>query len=211
MEYSVSVRILLIITSLCCLGTGIVAFRKYSKTQSERLFTAGAAMTIVAIGIASGSLETVPYLNQYGFEFAWYFGTFCGYLLLLLNSIMKSAEQFLVLKRWSVITGAAVLIVFALSPILPDVSSNQTVIALFNSLRVAVCSLCFLRYLTLYTSKGTRFSLLLCFAFLFLSISYVTLVVQAFNPISSVNGLTVADSSIRVVADMLLFVAFVAG
>lgn len=211
MDYLVLIRILLCIASLCCLGTGIAAFRRYSAMHNERLFTAGAAMTTAAIGIAFGTLDTFPSLTPLGFEWGWYVATFCGYLLLFLSSIMKSVGQFLTLKRWSIIIGAGVVIVIALSPILPDISNNQNVIVLLNILRVAVCSLGLLRYLMLYTSKGMRFSLLLCLAFLFLAVGYATIIIQALSSVSSVNSISLVDSSILVAGDIFLFVAFVAG
>lgn len=211
MDSLVLIRILLVTASLCCLATAIAAFRKYSETQSERLFTAGTSMAIAAIGIASGALDTLPSLALYGFEWPWYTGTFCGYLLLVLSTLMKSAEQFLVLKRWSIITGAAVIILIALSLILPDISNNQNVIILLNVLRAAVCSFGLLRYLMLYTSKGTRFSLLLCLAFLFLAASYVVIIIQVVSSVSTANGISLVDRSLSIVGNVFLFVAFVAG
>ncbi len=201
--------ILLSITSLCCFGTGIAAFRRYSMTQSERLFIIGVSMIMAAVGIACGALDNLSALRPYALEWAWYFGTSVGFFLLFLSSIMKSAEQFRILKRWSIIAGAVVIIMIALSTVLPDVSENQNAIVLLNSLRVVICSLIFLRYLILYTSKGTRFSLFLCLAFLFLTIGYITFIVQALSPALAQFLLIV--SLIRLAGDILLFVAFVAG
>lgn len=212
MDSSSLIYLLLFVAALCYLGTGIAAFRKYSVTQSDRLFIAGASMIIAAIGIASSITDIVPLLEPYGFEWAWYTGTFCCYLLLFLSSIMKSDEQFRALKHWSIIVGVVVLIMVMLSLILPDISTNRNVIVLFNILRVAICSLGLLRYLTLYTSKGgTRFCLLLCLTFLFLAVGYVTIIAQTFGPVLSVDGITVVNSTILLVGDIFLFVTFVAG
>jgi hypothetical protein len=201
--------ILLSITSLCCFGTGIAAFRRYSMTQSERLFIIGMSMIMAAVGIVCGALDSLPALRPYSLEWSWYFGTSVGFFLLFLSSIMKSAEQFRILKRWSIIAGAVVIIMIALSTVLPDISENQNAILWLNTLRVIICSLVFFRYLILYTSKGTRFSLLLCLAFLFLAVGYITFIVQALS--TAFAQLLVLVGIIRLAGDVLLFVAFVAG
>ena len=209
MDVSTLNATLLLIAGLCCLGTGIAAFRRYSITQSERLFIVGVSMTMAAIGITSGALDTIPALNHYGLEWAWYVGTSFGYFLLFLSSIMKSAEQFRILRRWSIITGGVVILMIILSPILPDISHNQNAIVLLNTLRAAICALGFSRYLALYTSKETRFSLLLCLAFLSLMIGYVTVIAQALSPV--IARFLLIDIIIRIIGNFLLFIAFIAG
>ncbi len=209
MDISALSTTLLFVAGLCCLGTGIAAFRRYSITQSERLFIIGVSMTIAAIGIASGALDNIPSLAPYGLEWAWYIGTSCGYFLLFLSSIMKSAEQFRILRRWSIITGGVVILMIILSTVLPDISHNQNAIVLLNTLRAVICSLGFFRYLTLYISKGTRFSLLLCLTFLFLMVGYATIIAQALSPIFA--QFLLVDIIIRLAGDFLLFIAFVAG
>ena len=207
MDLSVFSSVLLAISSLCCFGTGIAAFRRYSTTKSERLFIVGLAMIIAAVGIIGGALDSISALDPYAFEWSWYFGTSLGYLLLFLSSIMTSAEQFHILKRWSIVAATILVILLALSLSLPDVTRNLDVIVGMNVLRIIICSLGFSRYLMLYTSKGTRFSLLLCLAFLFVGIGYGTIIVQALT-----HGTVVfIDSMIRLIGNVLLFAAFILG
>jgi hypothetical protein len=209
MDTSVLPAIILFIAGLCCLGTGIAAFRRYSVTQSERLFVVGVAMAIAAVGIVCGALDSISALRAYALEWPWYFGTSVGYLLLFLSSIMQSNEQFCMLKRWSIIAGAVVITMIALSMILPDVSQDRNVTILINALRAVICSLGFFRYLILYTSKGTRFSLLMCLTFLFLMVGYAIIIPQVLDPASW--QLPLVDQLIRMAGDVLLFTAFILG
>lgn len=200
---------LLFVISLLNLGTGIHAFRRYSTVQNERLFAVGIAMTITAIGAMCGALDHSFLLPSFHLDWAWYAGTTCGYFLLFLCSIMKSAEQFLVLKRWSIITAAVIVMIILLLPILPDDFEIPSVSIFLNCLRVTVCLLIFLRYLTLYIYKDMRFSLFMCLAFLFLAVGYAILIPQALDPIFI--QLPIVDIVLRVIGSTILFVAFVKG
>jgi hypothetical protein len=208
MDISVN-NMLLFVTGLCCFGTGVTAFRRYSMTQSERLFIVGIAMIMAAIGIICGALDRIFPLSPYALEWPWYFGTSIGYFLLFLSSIMNSVEQFRILKRWSIVAAAVFVISVALSAGLPHLDDNRSAIVAFNVLRTIICSLVFFRYLMLYTSKGTRFSLLFCLAFLFIGIGYFTIVVQTLEAVEL--QLPFIDLMIRAIGDALLFVAFVLG
>ena len=205
---SVLTTILLSIASLCWIGTAITAFRRYSVTQSERLFIVGVAMSMAAVGIMSSALDNI-FTHAYALEWPWYFGTSVGYLLLFLSSIMQSNEQFRILKRWSIIAGAVVITMIALSTILPDVSQDRNFTILINALRAVICSLGFFRYLILYTSKGTRFSLLMCLTFLCLMVGYAIIIPQVLDPASW--QLPLVDQLIRMAGDVLLFTAFILG
>jgi hypothetical protein len=61
----------------------------------------------------------------------------------------------------------------------------------------------------IYTSKGTRFSLLMCLTFLFIAGSYGILIPQILDP--NLAGLTIAGTIMRIIGDVILFVAFVVG
>jgi hypothetical protein len=93
------------------------AFYMYSITQSQRLFTIGLSMVIVAIGIACSALNGSPFLPPLNLAWAWYAGTSIGLFFLFLSSLMKSDEQFGLLKRWEIIATALVITVIALTPV----------------------------------------------------------------------------------------------
>jgi len=200
--------ILLFIFSILCLVTGIYAFRRYSLTQSERLFAVGLAMCITAVGIACGALNGSPLLPSFNLGWAWYTGTFVGFLFLFLSSIMKSTEQFQLLKRWGIIAAAIVITVIVLTPVFPAFSDPYIQVFL-NSLRTIACFLGFLRYVTLYTSKGTRFSLLMCLAFLFITVGYAILIPQLLDP--ALAQLAAVGAFVRIIGAGVLFTAFVLG
>lgn len=210
MDFAIPEGIILFILGAISLGTGIIAFRRYSMTRSERLFTVGMAMTIAAVGIVAGAIDKLPSLQFLHLDYAWYTGTSVGYFLLFLSSIMNSVEQFRLLKRSSIIAGAVVAAVIGLASVFPDINDKDPhVIIPLNALRIVICSLGFFRYLMLYISKGTRFSLLLCLSFLFLAIGYAIIIPQVLDPISW--QLPLVDGIIRMVGDALLFAAFVLG
>src|SRR3954465_3608795 len=111
MNISTLTGILLFIFSILCLGTGIYAFRRYSLTQSERLFAVGLAMCITAVGIACGALDNLHVIPTFNLGLGWYSGSSMGFFFLYLSSIMKTAEQFQFLKRWGMIAAAVVITV----------------------------------------------------------------------------------------------------
>jgi len=200
--------VLLFIFSMLCLGTGIYAFRRHSITQSERLFAVGLAMCITAVGISCGALNTSPFLPPLNLGWAWYNGTFWGFFFLFLSSMMKSAEQFRLLKRWGIIAAAVVVLVIVLTPVFPALTDPYMQIFL-NSFRTIACLLGFVRYLMLYTSKGTRFSLLMCLALLLITVGYAILMPQLLEP--SLAALTAVGVFIRIIGAAVLFIAFVLG
>ncbi len=210
MDVSTLTSILLFILGVIDAVTGITAFRRYHVTQSDRLFIVGVSMTIAAIGVAGSALDKLPALKSLNLDYIWYISTSVGYLLLFLSSIMTSTEQFCILKRWSIIAGVIVIAMIALAPVFPYiVTSDPYIVVPINALRTVICALCFFRYLMLYTSKGTRFSLLMCLAFLFIAVSYAILIPQTLDPVSW--QLPLVDTIVRIAGDAILLAAFVVG
>lgn len=208
MNVSVLTSTLLFVSGMSSLAVSIRAFYLYSTTQSERLFAVGLSMAIVAIGIICNALNGSPFLPPVNLNWAWYAGTSCGFFLLFLNSLMKSDEQFRLLKRWEVITAVLVITVIVLTPVLPAFT-NPLVPVILDSCRVILCSFGFFRYIMLYTSKGTRFSLLMCLTFLFITAGYAILIPQLLNP--ALIELMVVGTIIRIIGDVILFTTFVIG
>jgi hypothetical protein len=208
MSFSTFSDTLLFISGMSSLAVSIRAFYMYSVTQSQRLFTIGLSMAIAAIGIACSALNGSPFLPPMNLDWAWYAGTSVGFFFFFLSSLMKSDEQFGLLKRWEIIATALVITVIALTPVLPSFTNPLVPVGL-DICRTIICSLCFFRYLILYTSKGTRFSLLMCLTFLFIAASYGILIPQLLDP--NLAGLSIAGTVIRIIGDIILFVAFVVG
>lgn len=208
MFFSMFSATLLFISGISTLAVSIRAFYTYSRTHSQRLFTVGLSMAIVAIGIACSALNGSPFLPPMNLAWAWYAGTSIGFFFLFLSSLMKSDEQFGLLKRWEIIATALVITVIALTPVLPAFT-NPLVPVTLDILRTAICLLCFFRYLILYTSKETRFSLLMCLTFLLISGSYGILIPQLLN--NQLTGFATAGTIMRIIGDIILFMAFVIG
>jgi hypothetical protein len=208
MNISIVTGILLLISSLLCLGTGTYAFCRYSLTQSERLFVIGLAMCITAVGLACGAVDDLHVFPSFYLNWAWYVGTSLGLLCLFLSSVAKSSGQFRLLKRWGMIIVAVLIMVIVLTPVFPAEPSGYVAVVL-DCLRTSVCLLGFLRYITLYTSRGTRFSLLMCLAFLFIAIGYVAIIPQLLDP--TWNQLTAVGAFIRIIGAGVLFTSFVLG
>lgn len=208
MDFSTFSGALLFISGMSSLAVSIRAFYMYSVTQSQRLFTIGLSMAIAAIGIACSALNGSPFLPPMNLDWAWYAGTSVGFFFFFLSSLMKSDEQFGLLKRWEIIATALVITVIALTPVLPAFTNPLVPFGL-DICRTIICSLCFFRYLILYTSKGTRFSLLMCLTFLFIASSYGILIPQILD--SKLTALTIAGTIMRIIGDIILFVAFVVG
>jgi len=207
MDVLVLSSILLFVFSMLSLGTGIYAFYKSSVTQSERLFVVGMSMIIAAMGILCGSINDSRLL-PFNFGWAWYTGTSLGFFCLFLSSIMTSVEQFRMLKRWEIIMAALLITVLVLTPALPAYPNSYVPIFL-NTIRTILCSLGLFRYLRLYTSKGTRFSLLMCLAFLFITIGYAVIIPQLLDPTLAV--LLIVGVIIRILGVATLFAAFAIG
>jgi hypothetical protein len=201
------ISLLLFILSMLCLGIGIYAFYRYSETKSERLFAFGMSLVITAGGIMCGSLDQA-HLLPLNFGWAWYAGSSSGYFLIFMSSILTSTEQFRNLKRWSLILAVLLITVLVLTPLLPAFPNIYVPVSL-NILRTVICALGLLCYLRLYTSKGTRFSFLMLFTFLFLTVGFAILTPQLLDP--TLSQLAIAGAVIRILGVGGLFTAFVTG
>ena len=208
MVFSVFSDTLLFLSGISSVAVSIRAFYMYSVTPSQRLFTAGLAMAIAAVGIVCSALNGSPLLPGMNLEWAWYFGTSIGFLFLVVGSLMTTEEQFTLLKRWEVIAAAVIITMIALTPVLPAFT-NPIIPVTLDVFRIIVCVLGFFRYLRLYTANGTRFSLLMCLAFLFIAASYGILMPQLFS--NQVGDLSTIGTVMRITGDIILFVAFLLG
>jgi hypothetical protein len=207
MDGQAIISLLLFIFSTSCLATGIYAFYRYSETKSERLFAVGMSMVITSGGIMCGSVDQAHFF-PINLGWAWYAGTSSGFFLLFVSSILASDEQFRSFKRWSFILALLLITLVAITPVLPAFPNPYVPLSL-NICRTIICSLGFFRYIRLYTSQGTRFSFLMLFAFLSVTIGYAILIPQLLDP--PLSGLAIAGAIIRIVGVGGLFAAFVTG
>ena len=138
MDFSFVSNSLLAISGIVTLGVSIRAFYTYSITQSQRLFTVGLAMAIVAMGIVCSVLNGSPLIGSLNIQWAWYFATLVGFFFLFVSSLMTTEEQFTLLKRWEIIAAVVIITLVALTPVLPPFN-NPLIPLTLDILRAIVC------------------------------------------------------------------------
>jgi hypothetical protein len=175
-------NLFLLILSMLCLGISIYVFYKYSLTLSDALFSLGLSMATIAVAIFCGYVNVVR-LGDLTLNVAWiwYAGTSSGLCFLFLNSIVTSNEQLRLLKSWQIIATILFLVLLLLTPTFPPFPNALTP-ALLNLARPFFCALAFCRYVMLYISKETRFTLVMSIAFLMLGIGFAMITPQLLDP-----------------------------
>lgn len=197
----------LLVLSIPCLGISIYVFYKYSLTLSDALFSLGLSMGTIAIAIFCGYLNVVHLgtttLNVGGI---WYAGTSIALCFMFLNSIVASNEQLRLLKSWQIIATILFLVLLLLSPTFPPFPNALTP-ALLNLARPFFCGLAFCRYVMLYISKETRFTLALSIAFLLLGVGFAMITPQLLDP--SLVLVTAIGALLRILGYSTLVFAYV--
>lgn len=199
---------LLLILSVLCLGISIYVFYKYSLTLSDALFSLGLSMGTIAIAIFCGYLGVV----QVGgvtlhLAWIWYAGTSIALCFMFLNSVITSSEQLRLLKSWQIIATILFLVLLLLTPTFPDFPDALTP-ALLNLARPLFCGLAFFRYVMLYISKETRFTLTMSIAFLLLGVGFAMITPQLLD--HSLVLVTAIGAILRVLGYSTLLFAYIA-
>jgi hypothetical protein len=197
----------LIILSILCVGISIYVFYKYSLTLSDALFSLGLSMGTIGIAIFCGYLNVVHLGTlTINVNWVWYAGTSSALCFLFLGSIVSSSKQMSLLKRWHIIATIVFLVVLFLSPAYPPFPNALTP-AFLNLIRSFFCLLCFCRYVMLYISKATRFSLVMAMAFLLLGIGFTMITPQLLDP--SLVLVTISGAILRIAGYSTLLFAYV--
>jgi hypothetical protein len=196
----------LIVLSVICVGISIYAFYKYSLTLSDALFSLGLSMGTIAIAILCGYLNVV----QIGgvtlhVAWIWYAGTSIALCFMFFNSIVTSSEQLRLLKSWQIIATILFLVLLLLTPTFPAFPDALTP-ALLNLIRPFFCGLAFFRYVMLYISKETRFTLVMSIAFLLLGVGFAMITPQLLDP--TLVLVTAIGAILRVIGYSALVLAY---
>jgi hypothetical protein len=196
----------LLVLSVLCLGISIYVFYKYSLTLSDALFSLGLSMGTIGIAIFCGYLNVI-HLGTLTINvgWVWYAGTSSALCFLFLNSIMSSSKQMSLLKRCHIIATIVFFIVLCLSPAYPPLPNDLA--ANLNLIRSFFCLLCFGRYVMLYISKATRFSLVMAIAFLLLGIGFTMITPQLLY--SGLVLVTISGAILRILGYFTLLFAYV--
>ena len=199
--------LLLICLSILCLAISVYVFYKYSLTMSDALFSLGLSMGTIAIAIFCGYANQ---LSLWGMTlnvgWLWYAGTSIALCFMFLNSIVTSNEQLHLVKNWHVIVTIVFLVLLLLTPTFPAFPNALTP-AFLNLLRPFFCALAFCRYVMLYISKETRFSLVMSIAFLLLGVGFAMVTPQLLDP--SFVLITAIGAMVRIIGYGTLVFAYI--
>lgn len=159
------------------------AFYLYIRARSRRLFILGLSMGVISLTAAAGFLgDNVTSINL-NVDWFNYIGQTMSFLFILLSLFNYSEEYLHRLMRWQVVVSVLLLLLFLLAPILPAEFPNPAVTkSILSGSRGLMCLVIFFSYFSAFMTKETRFSLLMSFAFLFLSIGYLMIIPKYSTP-----------------------------
>lgn len=164
------VNTILIILSITCLVLATRAIYIYSYSKSDVLFTIGISMIIVGVSIFVGYLQD-SHITQWNAHVSWYAGTIIGIFFPVALSWARSNETIEKIKRLLIIFTAIFTIITLVTPLYPPFSNPYIPVTL-NIIRTAIALIGFVRYLALYSKRKTRFTLLMCLAFLLIGAGF---------------------------------------
>ncbi len=186
------------------------AFYLYAKSRSDTLFIVGLAMAVIGAGGIAGVvgdyLITSSAFNTFWFR---YIGQIVSYLFIFFISLPRAERHARSLKWLNIIATIFLLALLVLTPVLPAIP-GASLTEILSGARGVVCLAIFLNYaFVVYSMKGTRFSFLMCAAFLLIAagIAVYTIKFSAPNPLPYDY---VGDST-RAVGLMLMLAAFFVG
>jgi hypothetical protein len=195
--------------AIICLIISIRAFYVYSLSLNNMIFVLGLAMAAISVGTfigLAGDLHIAG--NTFSTEWTRSFGACCGGLFIFLSSLMHSHTQMRRLKHWQIIATVLFVVVILLTPLYPPIKNPMISFAL-NSGRMVIYTCAFISYATLYASKSTRFSLIMCIGFLVLVTGYGLNIPGIFQ--AQLAIITIIAASIRIIAYTTLLVAYSIG
>jgi len=195
--------------AVICLIISLRAFYVYMFSRNNMIFVLGLSMATISIGTfigLAGDLHVAG--NTFTTEWTRSFGACCGGLFIFLSSLVKSHTEMQQLKRWQWFATALFIIVILLTPLYPPIKNPLISFAL-NSGRMIIYTCAFISYASLYASKSTRFSLIMCVGFLVLVTGYGLNIPGIFQ--AQLAIFTIIAASIRIVAYTTLFVAYSVG
>jgi hypothetical protein len=186
------------------------AFYLYSKTRSDTLFIVGLSMMVISLGGIAGIIGDYVITSK-AFNTFWfrYTGQIVSYLFIFFISLPRAERHMRALKWWNIIATVFLLALLVLTPVLPPIS-NVALTEVLSGARGLVCLAIFFNYyFVIYSLKGTRFSFLMCAAFLLIAtgIGVYTLKFSVANPLPY----DYAGDSTRAVGLVLMLAAFFAG
>jgi len=189
-----------------CLFATIKSFLIYKVSRNDIAYIIGVSMSFIAIGSFVGFAgEAHIDGNNLNTEWAGSCGTCCGALFIFLSSLVKSYTQIQQLKQWQLVAVVLFLIVVLLTPFYPATKSPPIALSL-NAVRMIIHTSTFIRYLALYLSKRTRFSLLMWIAFSMMAIGYALNIPGILQ--SSLALFPIIAAAVRIAAYLAMIAAY---
>lgn len=186
------------------------AFYLYSKARNDILFIVGLSMTVIVVGGVAG-LAGDFLITSSAFKTFWfrYIGQIMSYLFIFFISLPGAERHMRFLKRLNLVATAFLSLLLLLTPVLPPIPGVRLTEVLSGA-RGAVCLAVFFNYyIVVYSMKGTRFSALMCFAFILIAtgIAVYTIKFSVPNPLPY----DYVGDSIRAVGLAFMLAAFFVG
>ena len=199
--------LIIAIQAVITLFISLRAFYLYFKMRSDTLFIVGVSMAVIGIGGITGLigdfLLTGSAFNTFWFR---YIGQTVSYLFIFLISLPGAEGHLRALRRWNLIATALLFVLLFLTPVLPPIPGAALTEVLSGARGVVCLAVFFNYYFVVYSMKGTRFSFLMCAAFLLIAagIAVYTIKFSTPNPLPY----DYVGDSVRAVGLLLMLAAF---
>jgi hypothetical protein len=199
--------LIIAIQAVITLFISLRAFYLYFKMRSDTLFIVGLSMAVIGLGGITGLigdfLITSSAFNTFWFR---YIGQTVSYLFIFFISLPGAERHLRSLTRWNLIATALLFVLLFLTPTLPPIPGVALTEVLSGARGVVCLAVFFNYYFVVYDMKGTRFSFLMCAAFLLIAvgIAVYTIKFSAPNPLP----FDYIGDSTRAVGLLLMLAAF---
>ena len=172
--------------ALITLLISLRAFYLYAKTRSDTLFIVGVTMAVISAGGITGIIGDYLITSQ-AFNTFWfrYIGQIVSYLFIFFISLPRAERHMQTLKWLNVLATIFLLALLVLTPALPPIPGAGLTEILSGARGVVCLAICFNYYFVMWSKKATRFSFLMCAAFLLIAtgIGIYTIKFSASNPL----------------------------
>ena len=196
--------------ALITLLISLRAFSLFTKTRSDMLFIVGLTMAVIGVGGITGIIGDYL-ITSHAFNTFWfrYIGQIVSYLFIFFISLPHAERHMRALKRWNIIATALLLGLLVLTPFVPPIPGAGLTELLSGARGVVCLAICFNYYFVMWGKQVTRFSFLMCAAFLLIAtgIGLYTFKFSTPNPLPY----DYAGDGTRAVGLVLMLAAFFVG
>ena len=209
MEQNLIANILSLTLFLVSLFIALRAFTLYAQVRGSRLFILGVSMSLIALTAIAGFVG--DNLTSINLIVDWfnYMGQTVGFLFICLSLIRSSADYQRRVLNWQLLITGPLLLLLLLSPVLPDFPDPAVTKTLLSGSRAVICYIIFFFYIAGFTTKETRFSLLMSASFLLETVGYLLAIPKYSDP--SLLLLDQIGDSTRICGLIVMLVAILLG